>query len=676
MSTAKRSSSPLSPLGTALWAGLAWGLLFGLIDNVPCLTQGDMFSNTRMHLQAALYTTVLYTLAFTLAAGALGLLITLVLAILRRPASPPHMLGCFFGLLAGATAAACWLQSNSVLKLPLDNRNRPLAIALCALLGAILGAIVGWVVYRAGRWWFDGTASRRPFLNRLGRWSVPVIALAGTLLLLGLGLYRNVLRDVLYRPAGEAATAERPNIILITIDTVRADHLGAYGYDPAISPNIDALARKGVLFRQAISQSPWTLTSVCSTITSMYPTELEIFVRPGAVPQTHLDEMRTTLAEALHAGGYRTQAYMTNAWLVPENGVDQGFENFVGIRFAEPFDQNQLLKHPLLALAADSWPDLWPLLLKSHELLFDPRLTTAEDRRYVTTYGMDYIRLHRNERFFLWLYYMDVHTTYTPSDPFPSAPPGISPEELDRLEHLDFWPLVDNGPRLVPPEELPAFVSLYDGEIHGVDYWIGQLTAELERQGLADRTVIVLHSDHGEEFLDHGGFVHGTTLYDELVRVPLIIAGPAVAAPGRVVDTPVRLLDVMPTLLDIAGVPVPQEAQGRSLVPLLQGQDMEEVPIYSEMLHTTAFDRKAVRYQGWKLIYGFVDEKVELYDLRSDPREQVNLAGAEPQRVDEYLRLLRRWLSQSIKAAETLPRSEPPAPMDESVREMLRQGGY
>ncbi len=677
MSTEKRSAPPLAPLTTAVWAGLAWGLVFGWIDGVPFLVQGDIFSNARLHLQALLYTAVLYALVFALVAGALGLVITLVLAVLRRPANRPRLLGLYLGLLSGLTAWGSWLQIYGVLDLPADNRNRPLAIALCAVAAAVVGTIVGWVVYRVARWWFDGSGARRRFANRLGRWGVPALVLAGVLLLGGLGLYRNVLRGMLYRPAGEAATPDRPNIILITIDTLRPDHLGAYGYDPAISPHIDALARRGVRFSQATAQSSWTLPSVSSMITSLYPTELEIYAHPGAAAQPHLDDMRTTLAEALQASGYRTQAYLTNAWLVSENGFDQGFDNLVGVRFSEPFDQDLLFGRSLLGLAWQQWPGARPFLLRSHNFFFDPRLTTSDDRAYVSNYGLEYIRLHRDERFFLWLYYMDVHTTYAPSQPFPSAPAGISEKELNRLQGLDFQTLAAaNGPSHVHPELLPALVSLYDGEIHDVDYWIGQLASELQRQGLADRTLVVLHSDHGEEFLEHGGYVHGGTLYDEVLRVPLIVAGPPVTTPGRVVDTPVQLLDVMPTLLEVAGSSLPAESHGRSLVPLLQGRELEEVPAYSEMLHTTSLDRKAVRYQGWKLIYGLVDEKVELYDLRSDPREQVDLAAAEPQRVEEYLRLLRRWLVAAVEAAETLPRSRPPAPVDEGVRELLRQGGY
>lgn len=665
----------LTPLTTALWAGLAWGVLYGFVDNVPLLTQGDILSHGRVRLQAMAYTTALYALAFSFLLGTVGLLLGALLAVLRRRAGRPVLLGLWFALLAGGTSFAVWLQSYDILELPPSNRNRPLAIALCALAALLVGAFAGALAAIVARWWEGGPARRSSLLRAAGRWGLPAVAGAALLLVLTIGLYRNVLRPALVRPSGEAATAERPNIVLITVDTLRADHLGVYGYDPSISPHIDALARRGVYFQEAAAQSSWTLPSVASMITSMYPTELDTYSWRGLRMQSRLDPLRTTLPEMLQAAGYRTQAYLTNAWLTVENSFEQGFANFVGFREAEPFDLEQLRQRPLIGLAWRS------ILLRraiqgSHELLFDPRLTTANDGRYVSRYGVNFLREHRGERFFLWLYYMEPHTTYAPSQPFPSLPDDVSESQRNRLQALDFWDLVDNGALLVPSGQRAALMALYDGEIHDVDAAIGLVLDELERLGLAERTLVVLHSDHGEEFLDHGGYGHGTTMYDELLRVPLIFAGPGVVNAGRAVAEPVQLLDVMPTLLEAAGVSAPPEAHGRSLWPLLRGEGLAEAPIYSEMIHSSPAEVKAVRYQGWKLIYHLADDRVELYDLRADPREQVNVAAQEPARVEEYLRLLRRWLAQAVAVEEALPRSEVPAGIDDRVNQMLREGGY
>lgn len=665
----------LLPFTTALWAGLTWAVLYAFVDNLPLLTQGDIVSHVRVRVQAAAYTTALYALTFSILMGMGGLLLSALLAATRRRAGRPFLLGLWFALLAGGTSFAAWLQSYKVLDIPQGNRNRPLALLLCALAALLVGAFAGALAAIAVRWWENGPARRSSLRRAAGRWGLPSIAAAAVLLLLIVGLYRNILRPALVRPSGAPATAERPNILLITVDTLRADHLGTYGYDPSISPHIDALARRGIYFQNASAQSSWTLPSVASMLTGMYPTELDIYSWRGLRMQPRLDPLRTTLAELLQSGGYRTQAYLTNAWLTVENSFEQGFANFVGFREAEPFDLQELRWRPLVGLAWRS-TFLRRAIQGSHELLFAPRLTTANDSRYVSRYGVDFLREHRGERFFLWLYYMEPHTTYAPSQPFPSLPAGVSASQLNTLQTLDFWDLVDNGALLVPAEQRAALVSLYDGEIHDVDAALGLVLDELERLGLADRTLVVLHSDHGEEFLDHGGYGHGTTMYDELLRVPLIVAGPGIVNPGRTVAEPVQLLDVLPTLLEAAGVTPPPESHGRSLWPLLRGAELAEVPIYSEMIHSSPNELKAVRYQGWKLIYHFATDEVELYDLRADPGEQVNLAGQDPARAEEYLRLLRRWLAQAVAVEEALPRSETPAGVDERIRNMLREGGY
>jgi arylsulfatase A-like enzyme len=286
------------------------------------------------------------------------------------------------------------------------------------------------------------------------------------------------------------------------------------------------------------------------------------------------------------------------------------------------------------------------------------------------------LQQHREERFFLWLYYLDPHTTYAPSAPFPSLPAGVSEERGQSLRTLDFWMLVDSGPALLLPQDIPTLISLYDGEIHDVDTYIGAVFDELERLNLSDRTLVVLHSDHGEAFADHGSFAHGNTFYEELVHIPLIIAGPGVPPSGQGVDTPVALLNLLPTLLAAGGIAPPAESHGCSLWPLLRGETMDETPIYSEMLHSTIYDRKAIRYQGWKLIYGLVDKQVELYDLGNDPGEQHNLAKDEPLRAAEYLQMLEDWIAEARMEAKELPRSLPPVQNEEQTRALLRQSGY
>jgi arylsulfatase A-like enzyme len=294
-----------------------------------------------------------------------------------------------------------------------------------------------------------------------------------------------------------------------------------------------------------------------------------------------------------------------------------------------------------------------------------------------TDSGLRFLRLHGDERFFLWLYYMEPHTIYDPDQPFRPLPADITPSREKFLRALTFGPLGDAGTETIRPVDLQALLSLYDGEIAAVDALVGEVLTELENQGLADRTVVILLSDHGEEFLDHGDYTHGHTLYDELLRVPFIVSGPAVKAPGRMVKTQVRLLDLVPTVCEIAGAPIPEEAGGRSLFPFLNGEEMEELPAFSESLHTTIFQKKSIRHDGYKLIYDIESGDLELYDLRSDPREQVNLADQAPEVAAEMLAELQAWMVRSAQAAAELPRQRPVSQvMSDEMRQRLRDAGY
>lgn len=673
------ASKEANPLTTALIAGLIWGLGFSLWDNLPGFLQENPLKHLRLRLQGLTYTTILYCLLFASILGVVGLVVWGVLALIRRWPSRTHLLAAYLGLAGAATVAALWLQRYGLLGIKRPETGHWVRWALIGLGSIVLGSLAGWLLYMLGRWW--RTARRNAPIVRWGvmRNAVVALFLAGLLSLLLLGIYRAYLRDLPIfqpRPTGEVATPEQPNIILITIDTLRADHLGAYGYDPEISPNIDALAQRGIVFQQAIAQSSWTLQSVSSFITSLYPTELQIYWgRGNPVTSTRVDAMRTTMAEVMKEAGYRTQAYLNNVWLQPKNGFLQGFDRGVHFRDSMAFDLSPLLQRPLIKFLSRYSPRFKDIFQRGYRCLFDPDFRKS-DGNEVNYYARRFLRLHREERFFLWLYYMEPHSIYNPEEPFHPLPEAITPARERMLRTIDFLTLGDIGPLVLTPTDLRALVSLYNGEIVDVDRLIGQIMEELETQGLTDRTLVVLMADHGEEFMDHGGYTHGGNLYQETIRVPLIFSGPPVAQPGRVVETRVALLDLLPTLADLVGVPIPSEARGRSLMPILQGELLEGRPIYSEGLHRTPFDLQSVIHQDYKLIYSASKQQVELYNLGSDPQEQTNLAETEPAKREELMALLQAWMERSQAAAQTLPRQSPAQVPDQSFIRLLRQGGY
>jgi arylsulfatase A-like enzyme len=492
-----------------------------------------------------------------------------------------------------------------------------------------------------------------------------------------LGIYRNLLwgKPPFSRSASSGpATREQPNIILITVDALRADHLGIYGYDARISPNIDALARGGLVFDQAIAQSSWTLPSVASFLTSIYPTELGVRCSTDASECFALiDERRTSLAEALHEEGYHTGAFLTNSWLVTRNGFTQGFDDVATVRRTAPSDLKALHERPLIALLQRHFDGVGAAFDRCYEWFFDLRL--EEKGAGSTDLALRFMRRNRGGRFFLWVYYMEPHSPYNPSQPLDPLSSEIPAKRQKELRNITYWELRQSGGSITPLEH-KALLSLYDGAIRDADRMIGEILNELDILGLKDRTVVVLVADHGEEFKEHGGYTHGHSFYHELIRVPLIVSGPVVAVPGTVVEMPVRLIDLLPTLAQIAQAPVPEEARGRSFVPLLQGQALEEMPAFCETLYVDANRSVAVFFGGHKLVYDLAGSATELYDLQRDPGERDNLIDRLPQKQGELVLLLETWLAQSAAAAEQLPRSTAPAPMSASLQDFLRDAGY
>jgi arylsulfatase A-like enzyme len=287
-----------------------------------------------------------------------------------------------------------------------------------------------------------------------------------------------------------------------------------------------------------------------------------------------------------------------------------------------------------------------------------------------------FVRLHEDEQFFLWLHYMEPHAAYRPYEAFGDLLPTVSEEREERLR--TWQPSNKTVPMVMRPEDVSALRSLYDGEILDVDRWVGGIWEEIEAQGLADRTLLVITADHGDEFAEHGEFGHGHTVYQGLDWVPLIFVGPQVAEPGRRVATPVPLLDIMPTLLDTAGAPLPDLVQGQSLLPVLQGEEPLARSIVSECpARRTSYDDKALREGDYKLVYNVKLDQVELYNLRSDPGEQQNLADAEPERAEAMRDELRTWTTSALQTWISLPQAGDQAgEVDEAMEDALRQIGY
>lgn len=647
-----RRTRGLTPVTVGILVGLGWGLFAALLEGLPLLLEGELWPYLGERLLALAYLAAIYGVLCAVAGGLLGAVLWFVSRLARLQVGRPGPK--IAGLFAGATAFVLCVHR-------FDPHTWVWAVFL--LLAAAVGIGIGWLLTQA-----SGTESlvwRRLPSVVLVAFLIAVVALGAT------AGFRTWLRDLpLFDPpvtAGQA-TATQPNIVLITAGGIRPDHLGVYGYDAAgeseISPNIDALAERGARFEQAFTPASWNEPALASLFTSLYPSELGINCQAVISCQPHLDGARLTLAEALKEAGYRTQAYQTDPWLTAEYGFDQGFDDFGTVRGTEPFDLGALQGGTLgRLLGCRQGSAACRLMAQGYDLLFDTPLPTGWGGDQANARVGHFLELHRGERFFLWIHYTEALPPYSLEAPFRpmASDPLASPER--RLKRLGYWELGD--PFTAREELLPldtqGLLSLYDAEVHRVDRLVGGVNGLIEAFGLADRTLIVFTSDHGQEFMEHGGYTYGHSLYDEVLRVPLVIAGPGVESPGQTIATPVSLLDLAPTLLQTAGASVPVEAEGRSLVPALRGQALDERPVYGEALYRAPHELKALRVDGYKLIYNVDDGSVKLYNLAADPSEQFDINEDSGQIVESMKDQLFDWMAHTLETAHELPRVAPPA---------------
>lgn len=389
---------------------------------------------------------------------------------------------------------------------------------------------------------------------------------------------------------GDGGARPARNAVLIVIDTLRADHLGGYGYERPTSPRIDAFARESAVFEQAYSHSSWTMPSVASMFTSLEPKDHGI-----ADWKQPLDARLLTLAEHLHARGFRTEGYVSHGVLSRLYQFDQGFDVYDSSVIAGRLPRD---------------------------------ISTA---REVTDLALRALARPLPEPFFLWVHYFDPHDAYLKHDGF-----EFGPRPIDR----------------------------YDGEIAYTDSHVGRLLEALERNGLKERTVVALLSDHGEGFGAHRHLQHTVTLFEELIRIAFVLRVPGV--PGQRVRDVVRESDLAPTLLTLLGQDVPREFQG---LPIgLRDGRFSALPARAVVAETQRFaDLRALRAGRFKLIQDRAGGRARLYDLEQDPDEQRNLARRRPDVVERLQSLLDAHYAGGAWSA---PRRDLPPDLERDLRSL------
>jgi len=440
--------------------------------------------------------------------------------------------------------------------------------------------------------------------------------------------------------SGCKTTPTPRNVLLISIDSLRADHLGVYGYGRDTSPVVDALARGGVRFSETLSPTSWTLPAHVTLLTGRTQ-ENHRTIRP----EDHIGDSETLLAEIFSRHGFETAGLYSGPFLDRSFGFDRGFDRYVSCMSKLTSIQKGFSR-----------------LNSSHRDTTNPCLAEK---------FAEWLHSRGDKPFFALVHMWDVHYDYLPPAEYRKIfDTGYTGELTGRRIAFEGFPL-DASPRDV------AFLkSLYDGELRYTDATIGHMLELLHERALLRDTLVVVTADHGEEFLEHGGKGHKRTLYDEVIHVPLIFNGPGVPA-GKVIDAPVSLADVAPTILRMTGLPVPGNVDGHDLSPRFRSQAAASPPVFGALYLPSKNDRDTyvpritmARTNDRKLLYDYETKTWEEYDLTRDPGEK------HPLPPDDALR---GELSQFLAKAEGSLQTRQAAtqdPVPAQVEERLRALGY
>ena len=453
-----------------------------------------------------------------------------------------------------------------------------------------------------------------------------------------------------------------PNVVLVTIDTLRPDHLGCYGHDVPTSPRIDALAQQGVLFKQAITNGSYTLSAFPAILSSTYASMY------GGT-RSRLAPERPLLAELLRREGYCTAGFTSNPLVGRANGYDRGFDTFREltpdrhqpawhrIKGVQPLLQQPAVQRALRLVHIEGRP--LPVYVSGDEV-------TDEACRW-----LDQV----NGRFFLWVHYMDTHWPYDPlrhcSSPREIALAWTDVLEMHRAYRQRHYP---------GDQQMQRVIGLYDQAIQFADEQVGRLVDKLVKLGIDEQTLVALTSDHGEAFFEHGRFMHGAYYdrYDEILKVPLILRMPQAKRTGQSIARQVRLLDLAPTILDWLGGSQPREMEGVSLLPFIQrdaDHDQSEYCVSEMWDFKEAWPEPshcvAIRTERYKYIHDSrKPHTCELYALAEDAGETRNLGQMKPEITEHFRGMLHDHLTRA-RAASAHPLTE-----EQEITRRLRGLGY
>jgi arylsulfatase A-like enzyme len=441
-----------------------------------------------------------------------------------------------------------------------------------------------------------------------------------------------------------------PNVLLISIDSLRADHLSCYGYARATTPAIDRLASEGMLFEQHISSSSWTLPGHASLFTSLPDSIHGAFESNRRIP-----DALHTITERFHDAGYKTQGFFSGPYMHPAFGFGQGFDSYVDCAsYAAEIDGRP----------AGEWVDDRKVETESHKDITNPTVYAAWQK---------WLAARGEGPFFTFVHMWDVHFDYLPPAPFDKQ---FDPDYQGTVTGENFFvdPKINAG---MPERDKQHIVALYDGEIAWTDSFVARMRADLERAGLLENTIIVITSDHGEELFDHGGKGHRLTLFDEVVHIPLVVRYPAGLPRNSRIAAQTASVDVGPTLLELAGLPAATDIFGTSLVHFARDPKSVHPRRAVSELASVGRNVRAVRTLDSKVFDDVARDMGYYFDLARDPRELAPLVDFE----SELGKRSKAGYRAEVSRMEAYLNAHPPAEAQSSappdaVRKKLGELGY
>jgi len=421
------------------------------------------------------------------------------------------------------------------------------------------------------------------------------------------------------------------NVLFITVDTLRADHLGCYGYARNTSPNIDRLADAGTRFDRAIAQASQTLPSFVSMMTSLYPDRTGVQFNASLLGDTG-----KTLAEYFGEQGFQTAAVISNPIIHNRSGLQRGFQHFDDKMTVRVFNRKAFEKKA------------------SH----------------VTENALAWLEAGGRSPFFLWLHYQDPHGPYTP--------PPLYQRSFVNDPHYRAGTVLEVGESNWDRGKIPAYQKLpyerdaayyiaqYDGEIEYLDRQIGDLLAGLESMGLKEETLIVFTSDHGESLGENNlYFMHGVSARAPETNIPLFFVYPPVFTPGRIIRTPVEAVDIAPTILDLFRIRH-SAMEGRAVLPILKGKGAKD--FFYTQSGSGGWERAFI-FHPWKVVINYRENETYLFNLDQDPGEEKNLVSEEEDLLQNLLdKIPGRFIKKDFEQEES--------PLDENMRRRMKALGY